>query len=305
MEHQQSKEHVHGTHDTKNWYDKSYKLLLIIPAIILLASLVYLVAFYNQNGDIIHKDVSLTGGTSITVFDGKVDINTIKEALRGEFPDLSIREISDIRTGETKGFSLDTQSDVDTIKSALEEYLGYNLTSDNSSIEFSGSSLSTGFYKQLRFAIILAFSFMAIVVFILFRTFVPSAAVILAAFADIVMTLAVVDLAGINVSTAGIIAFLMLIGYSVDTDILLTTRVLKKKEGSVNERISDAFKTGLTMTLVAIAAVGVSLVIIYNFSETLRQIFTIILIGLGFDIFNTWIMNASILKWYTEVKQIR
>ena len=84
---------------------------------------------------------------------------------------------------------------------------------------------------------------MSIVIFFLFRTFVPSIAVIFAAFADIVMPLALIDFIGLRVSTAGIAAFLMLIGYSVDTDILLTTRALKKHEGTVNERIYGAFKT--------------------------------------------------------------
>jgi preprotein translocase subunit SecF len=49
--------------------------------------------------------------------------------------------------------------------------------------------------------------------------------------------------------------------------------------------------------------VAVSLILIYNFSDTLRQIFTILLIGLGFDILNTWVSNASLLKWYMEIKK--
>jgi preprotein translocase subunit SecF len=32
----------------------------------------------------------------------------------------------------------------------------------------------------------------------------------------------------------------------------------------------------------------------------LRQIFLILLIGLSFDLINTWITNASLLKWYQE-----
>jgi preprotein translocase subunit SecF len=143
---------------------------------------------------------------------------------------------------------------------------------------------------------------MALVVFIIFRTPVPSGAVILCAFADVVMTLTVVDIMGMKLSSAGVIAFLMLIGYSVDTDILLTVRVLKKLEGSVNQRIYDAFKTGITMTLTAVASVGISLIIIYNFSDALRQIFSVIMIGLVFDIMNTWITNASIIKWYATRK---
>ncbi|HDZ61215.1 MAG TPA: preprotein translocase subunit SecF, partial [Candidatus Pacearchaeota archaeon] len=105
-----------------------------------------------------------------------------------------------------------------------------------------------------------------------------------------------------KMSSAGIVAFLMLIGYSVDTDILLTTRVLKRQEGSLNERIFGAFKTGLTMTLTSLLAIIFALFVVKSFSIVLTQIFTILAIGLGFDIFNTWITNVSILKWYMEKK---
>jgi len=185
----------------------------------------------------------------------------------------------------------------------LEEYLGYELTSENSSFEFTGSTLSENFYQQLLVAILFAFVFMGIIVFILFRTFVPSVAVIISAFADIIMTLVVVDLFGIKMSSAGIVAFLMLIGYSVDTDILLTTRLLKRSEGSLNQRIYGAFKTGMTMTLTSLMAVIVALLIVQSFSIVLTQIFTILSIGLIFDMFNTWVTNVSILKWYMEKKK--
>ena len=144
---------------------------------------------------------------------------------------------------------------------------------------------------------------MAIVVFIIFRTFIPSGAVILSAFADIIMTVVVVDMLGIQLSIAGVIAFLMLIGYSVDTDILLTSRVLKKKENSINERVYSAFKTGMTMTLTSLSAVFITLFIVKNSSEVLSQIFTILTIGLCFDMFNTWFTNASIIKWYAEKEE--
>ncbi len=292
-------------HQTKIFYDKIYKWLFIIPMILLVFSIVYLVQFNAKNGDVIYKDVSLTGGTTITIFDGNVNTNDLKIVLQKEFPDVVVQTISDISTGKQHGFFVETKEEAEKIKASLEKYLNYKLTQDNSSIEFSGSALSSGFYQQLRLAIILAFIFMATVVFIIFRTPVPAGAVILSAFADIVMAVAATDMLGITLSTAGIIAFLMLIGYSVDTDILLTTRVLKKREGTINRRILDAFKTGMTMTLTAIAAVTVSLIIIYSFSDTLRQIFTILLIGLIFDIFNTWFTNASMLKWYAEAKGIQ
>jgi len=104
-----------------------------------------------------------------------------------------------------------------------------------------------------------------------------------------------------KISTAGIVAFLMLIGYSVDTDILLTTRLLKKHE-STDKALFGAFKTGTTMTITSIIAITTALIVVYPFASVLNQIFTILLIGLGLDLFNTWITNASIIKWYTETK---
>ena len=57
----------------------------------------------------------------------------------------------------------------------------------------------------------------------------PSGAVVLSAFADIVMTAAVMTVIGIELTLPTTAALLMLIGYSVDSDILLTMRVLKRQ----------------------------------------------------------------------------
>jgi preprotein translocase subunit SecF len=288
----------------KDLYQKYYKVALILPLALILLSVLYLAQFSVQNGDIIYKDVSLTGGTTITIIDSEVDMNDLKLSLLSEFPDLIVRRVSELRTGEQQAVIVETSADTAEIKTALEGYLGYSLNQENSSTEFSGASLSTGFYQQLRIAVIVAFIFMATVVFIIFRSPIPSLAVIVSAFADIVMTLTLVNLLGFTMSIAGIVALLMLIGYSVDTDILLTTRVLRKKEGSLNERMFDALKTGMTMTLTSMIAILVALIIIYNFSEVLKQMFLILLIGLGFDMFNTWVTNASILRWYAERRNL-
>ncbi len=286
-----------------NWHDRYYKILFIVPALLLVFSLIYLFTFYQKTGDILNRDISLKGGTSITVF-SQTNINELKSFLEGRFEDYNVREISDLRTRKQEAFIVEVAAETLEVKKALEGYLGFNLTTENSSIEFTGSSLSQNFYKQLRTAIIIAFLLMSIVVFLIFRTFVPSLAVILSAFSDIVMTLALVNLLGMKISAAGIVAFLMLIGYSVDSDILLTTKILKRREGSLNERIFSAFKTGLTMTLTSLAAIIISLLIVISLSSTLTQIFTILTIGLSFDLINTWLANLGILKFYAEKRGI-
>lgn len=282
-------------------YDKHYKTLLIIPLILLLGSLVYLSVFYAANGDIVRKDVTLTGGTSLTIFDNELSIEDLEDSLTPQFEDLILRKLTNFRTGEQIAITLETQSNHTELKQATEEFLGYELNSENSSFEFTGSALSGAFYKQLIRAILLAFVFMVIVVFIIFRSIIPSSYVILSAFMDIIVPLAIINFMGLRISTAGIAAFLMLIGYSVDTDILLTTKVLKRRDEPLNQRMLGALKTGLTMTLTSLAAVLVALFFII--SPVLKQVFLILAIGLTVDLISTWFMNASLLKWYMEKRK--
>jgi len=286
-----------------SWYNKNYKRLLIIPALLILLCIIFLFIFYSQTGDFIRKDISLTGGTTITLY-GNFYITDLESELSSQLPQLNVKKIYDVITNEEKAIILETTSDPETAVPIIELYLGYQLDEKNSSIEFTGSSLSNNFYKQLLLAFVFAFLLMAIIVFILFRNFIPSITVVVCAFADILMTLVVTNLLGIKISSAGLIAFLMLLGYSVDTDIMLTSRVLKSTENySLNQRIFKSFKTGIVMSATSIIAVLCALILVQSFSSALTQIFQILLIGLFFDVFNTWLTNASVIKWYLSKKK--
>ncbi|MFA5992302.1 MAG: hypothetical protein WC796_01180 [Candidatus Pacearchaeota archaeon] len=333
------------------FFDKNYKKLLLIPAVLLIFCFVFMFFFYSQNHDIIKKDISLTGGTSIQVT-SNIDIATLQSALDTKFKETSVRQVSDILTGEQVAFIVETRANTTEIVPFLENYLGFKLTDKNSSIEFTGSTIGEGFYIQLMLAILFAFIFMGTVVFFIFsdnlkikllivalslitpilffmfnaisinwafilsfivlaisayfyiRYSIPGFLVVACAFADLFMTLVTVNLLGMEVSTAGVVAFIMLIGYSVDTDILLTTRVLKRRGESTNSKIFGSFKTGITMTLTALAIVIVGFIFTSSFSKVFHQLFTILIIGLIFDILNTWITNACLIKWYAEAKKL-
>jgi preprotein translocase subunit SecF len=141
---------------------------------------------------------------------------------------------------------------------------------------------------------------MSIVIFLSFRTFVPAAAVVLSAFADMVMTAAVMNIIGIPLSLGTLAALLMLIGYSVDSDILLTNRVLKR-QGKLNEKLAGAFHTGIIMTSTTLAAASAMFVVSwFGAVQIIYEISAVLLIGLLFDIMNTWLTNVGILKWYVQ-----
>ncbi len=292
-----------GQHHIKGWYDRWYKILLFIPVALVILSFILLIAFYNQNGDLINRDVSLKGGTTITI-PGEIDSAEFESELKEKVPDVSFRSLSDLRTGKHIALIIESSLQAEELKQEIEGVLGYELTDENSSIEFSGPTLSGNFYKQLIIALLISFCLMSLVIFIMFRSFIPSIAVIFATLSDIVMPLVLINYLGIKLSAAGIAAFLMLVGYGVDTNILLTTRALKKREGTLNQRIYGAFKTGMFITITALVAVLPAFFLVTGLPDSFRQIFLILSMGLFADIINTWLTNAGIIKWYCESKGI-
>src|SRR3989338_2529903 len=287
----------------KVWYSNHYKKLFILPIAILLISLFIIVSHYQRTGDIMDKDVSLKGGISVTIYTEKeVDLDNLKDYLLTLFTDVNVRKVAEFGTEKQLGIIVDISELEETkLKSSLSEKLGLELTDDNYSVEVSGASLGASFYNQMLRGILFAFLFMSIVVFIIYRSVITSLAVIQAAVFDIIVPLAFANLIGLKISTAGISAFLLLIGYSVDTDILQTTRMLKRTEGTPLDRMFQSLPTGLTMTFATLAAVSVGYFI--SASLEIKEMFLILIVGLTMDVIATYFVNSGILYWYTERKK--
>ncbi|MBS3143612.1 hypothetical protein J4446_01925 [Candidatus Woesearchaeota archaeon] len=272
-------------------YDKNYKKLLLIPLILLAL---------RRTGSVIERDVSLKGGISMTIEKEGLNEEEISSFLNSRYDDINVRVLTDLSTRKNIGLIIES-SDVEEeqIKGTLREKVEF--ADEQYSAESYSATFSESFYKQLIMVLVFAFILMALVVAVTFRTFIPSLAVILAAITDIIVTLAIISLFGFQISAGGITAFLLVIGYSIDTDILLTTKLLKRKIGTLYERLGQSIKTGLTMTITSISAVFVGY--LFSAASVLKEIFLIIFIALIIDIISTYLGNASILLWYIKKKK--
>jgi len=291
----------------KNFYEKHYKLLLIIPILLMVLSLAQIALQYNQTGDFLTKGVSLKGGITIKITDPSLHENEIEQVLQEHFPKSDIEARSLSSAGTKTGIEITIDIDVNNADQVqefkdvlLSEIPGLTKDSLEDNLQTISPKLGDSFFKATFKALIVAFLFMALIVFYYFRSLVPSLAVILSAFNDIAVTIAITNLLGIKISIAGIGGFLMLIGYSVDTDILLATKVLKTTHGKVIDRIFRAMKTGLMMSITTLAALTVG--ILFTLSPDIKQIMTILLIGLLVDLTMTWFQNAGILRIYMAKK---
>ena len=267
--------------------------LCIIPLVILVLSLVSVGMMWMQTGLPVSPGIEFQGGISVTIVTDE-STDELKEFF-SEYPLISVNE--GIKGGKYLKFG------------PMEDALAMELTQkvekkySGAKIDQIGSSFGETLQEQAIIALIISFIGMAIVVFAIFRTIVPSAAIVIAAFSDMVMTGAAMNVLGIQLSLGTTAALLMLIGHSVDSDILLTARVLKRK-GKFDEKIQGAFRTGIIMTTTTLGAI-LAMWIVSGIGgiQIIHEISTVLLIGLVFDVMNTWLTNAGIIKWYvTEGK---
>ncbi len=165
-------------------------------------------------------------------------------------------------------------------------------------------TLGEASFSSSIFVTVIGLILIMLIVFIAFRQLVPSAAIIQAMVFDVLAGLAGMALLNIPLSLTTLPAILMLIGYSIDTDIMLTSRMLKGKDGTPGERATESMKTGLMMTTTSLAALLVMIVFSYFYQiEVIYQISTILFFGLIGDIIATWLMNAPILLWWIEKRE--
>ncbi len=276
--------------------------LLAFPLVILAVSLAILLVSYMSSGSPVNLGMDFQGGTQISI--ETTDSPAVLEKMYSSYPIIDVRQAGSRIIMQFGVMDNEQQSQLE--KDVMSRY-------SNVQIQQVGPTYGKDLQVQAMQALVISFIGMAIVVFLLFRTFIPSFAVILSAFSDIVIAAAFMKVAGIELSLGTLAALLMLIGYSVDSDILLTNRVIKRR-GTVEEKVSRAMHTGITMTTTTLAALAVmyivstfSYLIMPSFSQItlLSQISIVLIAGLFADMMNTWLLNTGILRWYVMKPEFR
>ncbi len=272
------------------------KQAIAFPMALLLIGLLIVGFTWATTSSPLHLGIDFKGGTMVTLKTDKTD-----QALHDEFSAYPLDEIIHGNGGE-KMLQFSDMSE--SQRASLSAYVNDHYT--DAMIENVGSTFSAANQSQAVIAIIIAFIGMALTVFVIFRSPVPSATIIIAGFTDIIFAMAMMNLLGIQLTFGTLAALLMLIGYSVDTNILLTTKVLGERK-YIDKKIATVRKTGLTMTIAAI----VSFIVLYLVATfaglfglsaipVLSNIALVLIFGLIADIITTWFFNAGMMKWYME-----
>jgi preprotein translocase subunit SecF len=271
--------------------------LMVVPLVVLAIALLVIGGWYVTTGAPASPDVEFTGGVEL-----QIDADN-EDAIRDTY-DRSITSLRAVGQDGSGGYIVTFQSgpNVPAINATeltnTAEANGFGVNSVQETSPSFGQST-----QQLAFlGIAAAFVGMTIMIFILFRSPIPCLAVVLSAFSDIVVPVAIMNLVGIKLSLGTVAALLMLIGYSVDSDILLTNQVLRRR-GAFYESTYRAMRTGVTMTITSLSAMTVMAIVATFFGiDLLAAVGTVLAFGLATDLLNTYMFNVGLLRWYKGVE---
>ncbi len=271
----------------------SPRMLIGLPLVVLLVCILiigipFLIPGYSGPFKL-RMGMDLQGGT-VAVISG-VDVDpALQRELQDYFntPQINLREMP-------LGTSVEAPADVDTVE--LEKFIRERYPNAEISSSFIGPTMGEDLQRQARNALILAFIGMTVVVFIEIRALLPSFTIIFSTISNMIIALGIMILLGVPLDVGTIGALLMVIGYSDDSHILLTVRVLKRK-GSLQEKLRNTLGTGLTMSMTTIVAVFALWIV--STHPVLDSIAVVLVFALVADLMNTWMLNAGVLVWYLK-----
>jgi len=286
----------------EDFYRGNYKRYLLIPL-----ALFFVLGFLAFVFPGVSLGIDLRGGNMVVAgSDSPIDAQGLEQMLLSRF------SFSELRVIPFQG-GVQIQYDL------LEADENKHSQIDRAIIEFTGlgaqgqerlqrtrvsPALGSIFWSNALWVLTVSLAAVIVVIFVFFREVIPSLAVVAAAAFDILAALGLMSVFGVRLSLASISALLMLVGYSVDTDIMLTTRLFRRRAAEITHSASESMKTGLTMTSTSVGAVAVMLFLSWLWQmELIFSIAAVLLFGLLGDLISTWFMNAPVLLLYIKRKE--
>jgi preprotein translocase subunit SecF len=270
---------------------------LLLPPLTLASVSVLLILFIG-----LPMSLEFSSGTMISYrgLENRPDLISVERLLRGIIPgEIKTEIVTDPVTGK---FGLDIQTTV-VIDENMENQLVTSLSSlglQNPSIVPFEPALGRTYKKQAIEAIIIASLAIGFCMLLVYRKKIVLFTVP-CVLANLLFALAGMCLTRTPLSLASLAGLLLLLGYGVDTNVLLATYALKRFEGEPDERVAIAMKTGFTITsttLLTMLAVN-----LFVTNASLDQLSIVLVFGLAADLLNTWFLNAGILLRYLSKKK--
>ena len=266
------------------------KKFFILSLLVIIIGFGFMIANAQAGKGALNWDVEFTGGTSMELnMNGKYDndklISIIKDVTDQSSP--QIQEVLGTNNVEIKLQSIDSPTRTALVEAIQKEYSKATLTEAN---DISGT-VSGEMQRAAIKATLIAAVAMLIYISIRFKDVRAGGSAILALIHDVLVVLAAYAIFRIPVNNAFIAVLLTILGYSVNSTIVIFDRI---REERINKSISQTLARSINTSLTTLFTIGA----IYFLGVPSIQEFALpMMVGIIAGAYSSICISGSI--WYT------
>ncbi len=228
----------------------SHKHLIMIPLVIAAVFGSTIGYHWHASGSPVPLSMDFAGGSFVRIQNIQKPTSEEIENFRAGFQENFSGTKPEIKTIEN-GMEIETSQDLlqegenQTAEAQIRNLLS-QIGEENPqiSIKTMGSIITDLYKNQARNAVIAAIIAMAIILFISLRSTPVVGGILSVIGLDFLGILGGMAIFNVPLSLASMAGILLIFGYAVNTNILLSTNILKRKGGTARERAGKAMSTG-------------------------------------------------------------
>ena len=285
-------------------FNKYYNNFNILSIVLVVISLLFLVIKGLNFG------IDFKGGTLIELRSNETKINV--SSLRNNLNQMNLGDISVKKFGNETDFLIKFENSnnkniIEEIKDNLDKSFGNNF--DFRRVENVGPKVSAELLKSGVIAISVALALMLIYIWIRFE-WQFSLGAILALFHDVIVTLGLFSLLGLEINLSIIAAVLTIVGYSMNDTVVIFDRVRenlrKYSDIKIYELTNISINETLSRTLITSVTTLLALLSIFFFGGEILKGFSLAMIfGVVFGTYSSiYIANTILVRLRVSQKTI-
>jgi len=210
-----------------SFIENNYKKFLMISMVIFVIFVVIILFNYFKYGYIINKSITISGGY-VTLINNNYHItnpeiqNTLNQMNITDYVLYNTPNIIYIESGKQINETL--------LINLLNQDYNIKLLPTDISIQQYSSLVGNLIFNQFLFFVILAMILAAFIIFIAFRASKITLNIISTILFDVIGLLSILSITKYPIGANGFIGMLMILGFAIDNNVVLSTNIVKEKE---------------------------------------------------------------------------
>jgi len=232
-----------------SFIENNYKKFLLLSISLFVIFIGIILFNYFKYGYIINKSITISGGY-VTLVNNNYNLTNTE--IQNILNQMNITDYVLYSTPNIIYIESRDQINGTLLINLLNQYYNISIQPSDISIQQYSSLVGDLIFNQFLFFVILTMIFASFVIFIVFRVSNTTLNIISTILLDVIGLLAILSITKYPIGANGFIAMLMILGFAIDNNVVLSTNMIKEKDKPFIERVKMSFRVGMLMEIIAL-----------------------------------------------------